>query len=268
MAQSISSLVASALSSFSRKLEAQPTFREATVTATDPLMVQFDTDTSPSPALCSLDIALSQTDRVLTMTLNGFLWVLGRKNGNAGTPGTYDWTAAPTPPPGGLLCNGQAVSRVDYARLFSIIGTTYGNGDGTTTFNVPNAQGRTLVHLASSGQFSPLGAKPGAETHTLTASQIPNLTAASAGGHNHGGSTGNASVDADFATNLASTNPAGSARVARAGTTNQANNPIQSSSHSHNISTDGAHTHVVNAGGGGSHNNVQPSFVANLFIWT
>ena len=41
---------------------------------------------------------------------------------------------------GWLLCNGQAVSRTTYQELFATIGTTYGEGDGTTTFNVPNYQ--------------------------------------------------------------------------------------------------------------------------------
>lgn len=41
-------------------------------------------------------------------------------------------------PKGWLICNGQAISRTDYNKLFEVIGTTYGNGDGTSTFNVPN----------------------------------------------------------------------------------------------------------------------------------
>lgn len=43
-----------------------------------------------------------------------------------------------TPPAGYLLCNGAAISRTTYAALFSVIGTTYGAGDGSTTFNIPN----------------------------------------------------------------------------------------------------------------------------------
>lgn len=43
-----------------------------------------------------------------------------------------------TPPSGFIECDGSAVSRVTYANLFSVIGTTYGIGDGSTTFNVPN----------------------------------------------------------------------------------------------------------------------------------
>jgi len=49
--------------------------------------------------------------------------------------------AAASAPSGWLLCNGAAVSRTTYAELFAAIGTTYGVGDGSTTFNVPNAQG-------------------------------------------------------------------------------------------------------------------------------
>lgn len=45
---------------------------------------------------------------------------------------------------GWLLCNGQAVSRTDYTNLFEVIGTTFGSGDGSTTFNVPNYSGKFL----------------------------------------------------------------------------------------------------------------------------
>ncbi|MBN3010378.1 tail fiber protein, partial [Ruthenibacterium lactatiformans] len=50
--------------------------------------------------------------------------------------------AAPT---GWLLCQGQAISRTTYAQLFSVIGTTYGSGDGKTTFNLPDMRGRVAV---------------------------------------------------------------------------------------------------------------------------
>lgn len=50
------------------------------------------------------------------------------------------WAAANSPQ-GWLSCNGQAVSRLQFAELFSAIGTQYGIGDGSTTFNVPNFQG-------------------------------------------------------------------------------------------------------------------------------
>ena len=47
-------------------------------------------------------------------------------------------------PDGFLLCNGQAVSRTTYKNLFDVIGTTYGNGDGSTTFNLPNLQNKFI----------------------------------------------------------------------------------------------------------------------------
>ena len=77
--------------------------------------------------------------------------------------------AAPT---GWLLCQGQAVSRTTYAQLFSVIGTTYGSGDGSTTFNLPDMRGRVAV-----GSDANLGAAAGVQSVSLTAAQN--------GPHNH-----------------------------------------------------------------------------------
>ena len=54
------------------------------------------------------------------------------------------WTSG-TAPAGWLICDGSAISRTTYAALFALIGTDYGVGDGSTTFNIPNLAGRTLV---------------------------------------------------------------------------------------------------------------------------
>lgn len=63
-----------------------------------------------------------------------------------------------TIPNGWLLCDGRAVSRTKYAELFKAIGTKHGSGDGSTTFNLPNPKGRTLVGKDSSDtDFSELG---------------------------------------------------------------------------------------------------------------
>lgn len=68
-------------------------------------------------------------------------------------------------PSGFLLCQGQAVSRTTYSTLFGVIGTTYGNGDGATTFNVPNMKGRLPVGLDSAdGDFDLLGELGGQKT--------------------------------------------------------------------------------------------------------
>lgn len=53
------------------------------------------------------------------------------------------WAGSSTAPPSGfMVCEGQAISRTNYSTLFGIIGTTYGAGDGSTTFNLPNLSGR------------------------------------------------------------------------------------------------------------------------------
>lgn len=85
-------------------------------------------------------------------------------------PGMVAWIPIGTVPSGWLVCNGAAVSRTDYVDLFNAIGTTFGTGDGATTFNLPDLQGRFLLG-ASSG--FPLGATGGSSTHTLTDSEVP-----------------------------------------------------------------------------------------------
>ena len=79
-----------------------------------------------------------------------------------------------TIPNGWLLCDGRAVSRTEYAELFKAIGTKHGSGDGSTTFNLPNPKGRTLVGKDSSDtDFNELGKTGGEKTHTLTVSEMP-----------------------------------------------------------------------------------------------
>jgi len=77
----------------------------------------------------------------------------------------YGGTTAPS---GYLLCNGAAVSRTTYADLFAAIGTAYGVGDGSTTFNVPDVRGRFVLGKAAAGTGSTLGESGGALDHTHT----------------------------------------------------------------------------------------------------
>ncbi len=74
-------------------------------------------------------------------------------------------TGRSTAPTGWLLCQGQAINRTDFADLFAAIGTAYGPGDGSTTFNVPNLQQRFPMGKAASGTGAALGATGGAIDH-------------------------------------------------------------------------------------------------------
>lgn len=83
----------------------------------------------------------------------------------------YAGASAPT---GWLLCDGAAVSRTTYASLYSVVGDTYGAGDGTTTFNVPNLKGRVIVGIdGADSDFNTRGETGGwkatqAHTHDLS----------------------------------------------------------------------------------------------------
>lgn len=141
-------------------------------------------------------------------------------------------------PAGFLLCDGTAYSRTAYSELFAAIGITYGAGDGSTTFNVPNYAGRVLV--GSGGGYT-LGATGGEATHTLTIDEMPS--------HSHTQKLISRQLNgADGSTSTTGYN---------------ANVGWWTSMHVHISSTD-----TVGAGGSQPHNNMQPYAVANYIIST
>jgi len=110
---------------------------------------------------------------------------------NGTPPGSVMPFAGSVAPSGWLLCNGAAVSRTTYSNLFAVIGTTYGSGDGITTFNLPDYRGQTLVGTdASQVEFNVIGKTGGEKTHTLTISEMPShhhTKQSWKGGYNGGG---------------------------------------------------------------------------------
>lgn len=66
-----------------------------------------------------------------------------------------------TDPSGWLICDGRAISRTTFVSLFTVIGTAYGVGDGSTTFNIPDLRGRVAVGLGTNGTVSTLGNNDG-----------------------------------------------------------------------------------------------------------
>lgn len=142
--------------------------------------------------------------------------------------------ASDTIPSGWLLCDGRAVSRTEYAELFKVIGTKHGSGNGSTTFNLPNPKGRTLVGKNSTDtDFNELGKTGGEKTHTLTVSEMPS--------HNH---------LRDIENKIVNNGSGGAWSPSLKGTGNMTDE---------NNST-------RNTGGGQAHNNLQPYLAENFII--
>lgn len=157
--------------------------------------------------------------------------------------------AGSSAPSGWLLLYGQAISRVTYSALFAILGTTYGPGDGSTTFNLPDLRGFVvggrdnmggsaagrLTSTTISPDGNTLGASGGAQTHTLSTNEMPS--------HTHGFDS-SALVNASIS---------GSQRGF-----------IQSGA----FSSGGINFGTSSTGGGNPHNNVQPTIILNKIIKT
>lgn len=91
--------------------------------------------------------------------------------------GSIQAYASSTTPYGWLACDGSEVNRALYSELFAAIGTTYGDGDGTSTFNLPDLNGRTIIGIGESDAAGhtnhTLGQSDGEETHVLTINEMP-----------------------------------------------------------------------------------------------
>jgi microcystin-dependent protein len=109
---------------------------------------------------------------------SGNTYYINQSGSNAGSDlpvGSVTQFAGNTIPIRYLECNGSAVSRTEYPELFAIIGTTYGAGDGNTTFNLPDLRGRVAIGDGQGIGLTNrnLGQKDGEESHILTITEIP-----------------------------------------------------------------------------------------------
>jgi microcystin-dependent protein len=147
-------------------------------------------------------------------------------------------------PQGYLMCYGQEISRTIYASLFAVIDTIYGTGDGSTTFNLPDLRGRAsagkddmggtsadrLTNQSSGVDGDALGGVGGEETHTLSVGEIP-------------------PTSVNFSNNFYLSGRSHSVGPAQTYMSNAGNTQT-----------------VTTNGGGGSHNNIQPTMVLNKII--
>ena len=200
-------------------------------------MQKIDFVNSQQPALNDTNLNLMQTyiENAINAQVSGDTLPVG-----CIVPFTSDVV-----PENWLLCNGQAISRTEYALLFSIIGTTYGVGDGSTTFNLPDLRGRVPLGkgtgTGAGGEVYnfELAGKGGEYSHILTVGEMPS--------HTH--------IIADTEN--------GAIRVQGYGDSTQ---------HTGLIRTDAEHewtNHTLTAaptGGGAAHNLLQPFEVHNFII--
>lgn len=185
-------------------------------------------------------------------------------------PGAVMQYAGTSAPLGWLMCNGAAVSRSTYSRLYQTIGTIYGVGNGSTTFNVPNLQGRIPVGLNPvDPTFNALNNVGGEKAHVLTvnelATHVHTGVTDSAGDHNHA-ITDPGHIHTYYGVN---------SQLAASGLDNVAENsprPVENTSTAYtgiSVNNNGAHTHTFTTDQTGlsdPHNNLQPYIVLNYII--
>ena len=121
-----------------------------------PYTIEFTEEADPQDVSAS-KIAYDNTESGMTATnvQNAITELSTAPKGGPGVPvGSVFWLAAQTAPEGYLICDGSAVSRTEYADLFAAIGTTFGTGDGSTTFALPNLQAAFIRGAGSQDGYS------------------------------------------------------------------------------------------------------------------
>lgn len=209
-----------------------------------------------------------------------------------GTPiGAILQFAGSSAPAKWLLCYGQAISRTTYSALYAVIGTAFGNGNGSSTFNLPDCRGRVAAGKdnmggTASGRLSnsatggvngnTLGGTGGAQMHVITVDQMP--------AHEHTGTTDaggvhwhfmfSSKLNADSTPTLGAGDPPAQSND----TSGNSSYRMQGDTASDAVATLGVtsdaptHTHdfttsSTEGDNGHAHNNVQPTIIFNTIIY-
>lgn len=163
--------------------------------------------------------------------------------------GDLKWSIMTLDHEGWVMCDGRSVSRQKYKALFDVIGTSFGS-ESASTFNLPDCRGRVVGTVGQGVGLTnrAMGARVGAETHTLTTSEMPshshNVTDP---GHTHAYT--NNTNDQGLNNTITTESAADNADLSQ--TTGSSTTGIT----------------IQNNGGGQAHNNMQPTiFIGNVFI--
>lgn len=172
--------------------------------------------------------------------------------------GLLPYIGATAPNANFALCAGQAISRTTYSVLFTLVSTTFGTGDGSTTFNIPDLRGRGLFGLdnmggsaanritVAGGNFdgTVLGNTGGAQNHTLSTAEMPSHNHTDSG-HTH-----------QFTYNTENLAPGNSLDV----------KSILTSSGGTTVTTQSGTANIGNTGGGGAHTILNPAMVVPFIL--
>lgn len=204
------------------------------------------------------------------------------KPSTAFSPGMIVGWSTNVAPAGWLICDGSAISRAVYANLFAVISTTYGVGDGSTTFNIPDLRQRFILGKAAAGTGSTLAGtggnidhthiggshshsigSDGAHTHTVNAHTHTGPS------HNHSGNTGSTEPPNhghNFNNTFTTGTESGVGWTVQLGGAPTANVPVQG--HTHSVTVNGntggitssiAHSHSIGSDGTGATGSASPA---------
>jgi microcystin-dependent protein len=219
-----------------------------TVRLGDAIEMTEKSSTPPTPPSGSRKL-YPKSDGWYDLNSAGQATKIGSGTGGSAPTGAMLMWPTDTAPADWLLCYGQAISRTTYAALFGVIGTTFGAGDGSTTFNLPDMRGRfplgrddmggTSANRVTATAADSIGGSSGLEDHTLTTAQLP--------AHKHAENYDSGSSQA----------PAyrwngGTSRTSIIGTGG--------------YTGDGTRLNTDNTGSGNAHNNMPPYLTLNYII--